>query len=253
MRVDVGLLIQRPPIFMLMRDRDVKYLKYKSDIMNEYYCNQKQFADEFEEMSKLNEDVLGDNPYSSKMNLDNFPTHRLHGAQPGDAGAEYCAASKHFSNVDPNIEDRRTLHYAGEDRTYMIVKNRYTQTWEFPTTQMYFGQTFMRAKQNLFNTIASNVGLPKPNPNAAVQSNEEGAPATGTAWKVKYFGTSPVTATLREMTPAEKEIKANNQLRGVRTFYFQAHHWRGLPTLSKGDGEGGVAHDYDDFAWIPKR
>ena len=33
MRVDVGLLIQRPPIFMAMRDRDVKFLKFKNDIM----------------------------------------------------------------------------------------------------------------------------------------------------------------------------------------------------------------------------
>jgi hypothetical protein len=41
MRVDVGLLIQRPPIFMAMRERDVKFLKFKNDIMNEYYCNQK--------------------------------------------------------------------------------------------------------------------------------------------------------------------------------------------------------------------
>ena len=41
MRVDVGLLIQRPPIFLTMRDRDVNYLKFKNDIMNEYYCNQK--------------------------------------------------------------------------------------------------------------------------------------------------------------------------------------------------------------------
>lgn len=41
MRVDVGLLIQRPPIFLQMRDRDVQYLKFKNDVMNEYYCNQK--------------------------------------------------------------------------------------------------------------------------------------------------------------------------------------------------------------------
>ena len=139
MRVDVGLLIQRPPIFMTMRDRDVQYLKYKTDIMNEFYCNQRQFTDEFEEVSKLNEDILGDNPYNSKMNLDNYPTHRLPGAQPGQEGAEYCAASKHFSNVDPAISDRRTLHYAAEDRTYMIVKNKYTQEWEFPTAKMFFG------------------------------------------------------------------------------------------------------------------
>lgn len=100
MRVDVGLMIQRAPIFMQMRDRDVKYLKFKNDIMNEYYCNMKQFSDEFEEISKLNEDVLGDNPYSSKMNLDNYPTYRVPGSNPP---VEYAAASKYYANVDPNI------------------------------------------------------------------------------------------------------------------------------------------------------
>ena len=81
--------------------------------MNEYYCNTRQFTEQFEEISKLNEDVLGDNPYSSKQNLDNYPTHRMPGAQPGDSSAEYCAASKYYQNVDPTMEDRRTLHYAG--------------------------------------------------------------------------------------------------------------------------------------------
>lgn len=186
MRVDVGLLIQRPPIFLTMRDRDVQFLKYKNDIMNEYYCNVKQFSDEFAEVSKLNEDILGDNPYNSKMNLDNFPTHRLPGTQPGQEGAEYCAASKYFANVDPTIEDRRTLHYAPEDRTYMIVRNKYTQEWEFPTARMFFGQTFMRAKQNLFNTIAK-AGPDTPTPGAAMAESEEPS-QVGTAWKVKYFG-----------------------------------------------------------------
>lgn len=36
-------------------------------------------------------------------------------------------------------------------------------------------------------------------------------------------------------------------MKGVRTYYFQAHHWRGLPGL-KLEGT-----DYDDFLWIPKR
>lgn len=173
------------------------------------------------------------------MNLDNYPTHRKAGAVAGEPDSEYSAASKHFSNVDPAIEDRKTLHYAGEDRTYMIVRNKYTHEWEFPTSNMFFGQTFLRAKQNLFNTIAAK------DSDEAETSSEDG----GTAWKVKYFGQSPIAATIREMTPAERLNLANKDLKGVRTFYFQAHHWRGLPTLSKSEGN----HDYDDFAWVPKR
>jgi hypothetical protein len=70
------------------------------------------------------------------MNLDNYPTHKVAGSNPA---VEYAAASKYFANVDPNIQDRRTIHYAGEDRTYMIVRNRYTNEWEFPTAKMNFG------------------------------------------------------------------------------------------------------------------
>lgn len=237
MRVDVGLMIQRPPIFLTVRDRDVKFLKYKNDIMNEYYCNAKQFSDEFEEVSKLNEDILADNPYSSKMNLDNYPTHKVPGSNPA---IEYAAASKYFGNVDPNMQDRKTIHYAAEDRTYMIVRNRYTLEWEFPTGKMNFGQTFMRGKQNLFNVIAHD-----PSPQSSGIAN--------TTWKVKYFGNAPIAATIREFTQAERVQPENKMLKGVRTFFFQAHHWRGLPSISPGDLPEAPNHDYDDFAWVPKR
>jgi len=36
-------------------------------------------------------------------------------------------------------------------------------------------------------------------------------------------------------------------MKGVRTYYFQAHHYRGLPEFNF---EG---TDYEDFAWVPKR
>jgi hypothetical protein len=119
----------------------------------------------------------------------------------------------------------------------MIVRNRYTQDWEFPTGKMNFGQTFMRGKQNLFNVLAHD-----PSPQSSGIAN--------TLWKVKYFGNAPIAATIREFTEAEKQEPMNKQLKGVRTFFFQAHHWRGMPALSTGDSP---VHDYDDFVWVPKR
>ena len=49
MRVDVGLMIQRPPIFVHLSKRDIEFLKLRSQIMNEYHCNTKQHIEEFEE------------------------------------------------------------------------------------------------------------------------------------------------------------------------------------------------------------
>jgi len=66
-------------------------------------------------------------------------------------------------------------------------------------------------------------------------------------WKVKYFGQLPLIHTVRDFTIAEKESKPNDGLKGVRTYFFGAHHWRGLPEINFENV------DHDDWAWIPKR
>jgi hypothetical protein len=119
MRIDVGMIIQRPPIFVHMRHRDVDFLKLRSQTMNEYHCNMKKHIEEYGEVAKMNEDLFADNSYSSNLNLDNFPTHELN-------GETYCAASKYYKLVDPACSDRKSLHYAGEDRVYLIFKNKQT-------------------------------------------------------------------------------------------------------------------------------
>lgn len=212
MRADVGLIVSRPPIFLHMRERDIEFLKARSSIMSEYHCDTKQYIEEFEEVAKLNEHVLAGNPYAStsKQNLDNYPTHAWKDPQSRET-LEYAAASKSFVNVDPEADDVRSLHYAAEDRTYLILKNKYTEEWEFPTTTMCFGTSFLRAKQDLFVELSGN------------------------QWKIKYNGTMPQIHSLRDLTIAEKEDARNEGLKGVRTYYFFAHHWRGIPEMSYGD------------------
>jgi len=117
--------------------------------MEEYSVDTKQFINEFNEVSRLNEDVLANNPYASRLNIDNYPTHRMVNPETGEENT-YCGATKQWSLVDPTCSDTKSLHYAGEDRVFLIVKNKYTSEWEFPITTINFGQTFFRAKYNLF-------------------------------------------------------------------------------------------------------
>lgn len=223
-RVDVGLMIMRVPIFLHMRDLDIEFMKLRSEVMNEYYCNFKKYVKDYAEVTQLNESIFSENSYASDMNLDNYPTHEWRDPETKETHS-YCAASKNFAKVDPNCDDYRSLHYAAEDRTYFIVRNRYTQEWQFPVGNMNFGQTLMRAKQNLFTDLSDG------------------------QWKVKYSGNLPVVHTLRDFTVAEKEVEINSHLKGVRTYFFHANHWRGLPNIDL-DNEN---HAYDDFAWVPKR
>ena len=39
LRVDVGLIIQRPPIFLKIGDRDAEFLRLRINLMNEYWCD----------------------------------------------------------------------------------------------------------------------------------------------------------------------------------------------------------------------
>jgi len=72
---------------------------------------------------------------------------------------------------------------------------------------------------------------------------------SGGAWNIKFSGNLPQVHTLREFTQAETEITNNGLYKGVRTYFFHANHWRGLPELAVEEGNT----DYDDFAWVPKR
>ena len=71
---------------------------------------------------------------------------------------------------------------------------------------------------------------------------------TENKWKIKFFGSAPILHTLREFTHVEKEDSMNADLKGVRTFWFGAHHWRGLPEMVFNEDS-----HYNDFAWVPKR
>jgi len=223
LKVEVGLIIQRPPIFMHLRERDVDFMKLRQDIMNEYFMDMKQFTNEFGEASLLNEDLLAANPYISEMNLDNYPTHK---ATEEGKDAEYCAGSKYYKKVDPTCDDRRSIHYASEDRTFLILKNKYTGVWEFPTGSCFMGNTMLRCKQNLFLRLSDNV------------------------WRTRFFGKLPLVSTVRDFTEDEKDnsgVTLEGSLKGVRTYFFGAHHLRGLTVINTEN------NPYDDYAWIPKR
>lgn len=60
---------------MTMSPRDMDQLKRRSNIMNEHFVDMKKYQDEFEEVCKMNTDILETNPYVSTQNLDNYPTH----------------------------------------------------------------------------------------------------------------------------------------------------------------------------------
>lgn len=93
--------------------------------MEKYGNDPNKFMDELEELTVLNEDVLKNNEYKSRMNLDNFPSHEILDEKTGEM-RQYFGASKYFKNVDPSVTDPKSLHNASLYSTYLLLKNKNT-------------------------------------------------------------------------------------------------------------------------------
>lgn len=106
--------------------------------------------------------------------------------------------------TDPDVWDPHSLHYAAGNKVYLLLKNKFTQEWEFPTGSFYFGQSFYKAWSNLFYEFAKD-------------------------WTIGHIGWTPFMHTIRDLTEAELEQIVNKNYNGVRTYYFLSCHRRGLP------------------------
>lgn len=220
MRIDCGLLIQRLPIFLHYHKFDHEFLKFRQRIMNEYDIDQRQYYEEFKKETQLLESLFANNSYVSITNRDNLPTH---GEKLENGSTKYyCGASKNWKKVDPSVTDHKSMHYGSSQRAYLIFKNKHTSEWEFPTTKLFSGDSFLEARKRTFMEIAKD------------------------KWIIRHEGKSPVVATLRPFTPYEREDRKNSILSGVRTFYFHAYHLRGLPEFDFDTS------DFNDYAWVTR-
>jgi len=206
MRIDAGLIIMRPPIFLYYPKVDHDFTVLRNKTMNEYYLDMRKYYDDFKKETSVIDSILARNSYVSKTNRDNFPTHELT-TEDGEV-KRYCGASKNWRNVDPTVNEPHSMHNAPQQRIYLLLKNKHTEEWEFPTMPLMNAESFVRTRKKLFSWI----------------SKEK--------WLVRHRHLGPAVATLRPFTEFEKQEKRNSILAGVRTFYFHAYHLRGLPEFN---------------------
>lgn len=133
--------------------------------MNEYVFNDKKYIDDYAVAGQNVTSIFKDNPYMSDINVDNYPSHRI--VEADGEVREYCAASKHFAKVDPECRDVKSIQMAPEYRVYLVMKNKHSGQWEFPTTTMTYGHTFTYSKNQLFKNL------------------------TNGNWKIKFEGKEP--------------------------------------------------------------
>lgn len=65
----------------------------------------------------------------------------------------YALYSKNYRQIDPNVTNKKSIQYNPTKRTYLIVKNRKTGLWEFPTTTLIWGETVEIKRQFLLYSL----------------------------------------------------------------------------------------------------
>ena len=225
MKVEVGLIIARPPICTTLTERDMRYMRFKSHAFKKYKFNYEDFYQEMQELIKTDDSVMNIAVHGSELDLDNYPTHRIKiGQVDGEPQYEYhYGASKYYQKIDPKTTDRKSLHFAPGNQVYLVMKNKKSKQWEFPVGRMQIKNSFVQGKYNLFNSFS------------------------GGKWTLRYVKNFPLQQTIRDFTEDEKKTLPTVELNGVRTYYFQALHQSGMPFVDT------VNSDYEDWALVPKQ
>jgi len=61
----------------------------------------------------------------------------------------YRANSKHFRHVDPNVSSTHSIQYAGAHTVYLLLREKGSKKWVFPTRPMFERETFEEGKEIL--------------------------------------------------------------------------------------------------------
>lgn len=173
--------------------------------------------------------------------------------------------SKHWLEADPNEQNPQSIGYAGGHRVWLMLREKDTQKWVFPSLPLLVGTNFSKAKKKIMNEIlggqitAFALG-PKP---FYVDVDQYFLPMD--KQRPKYFEEDlwemymnrikilmprakdeDLTKLLAKKYLIEKVqepliVKVN----GKKIFYFRSIHVEGNFKLQNNDV-------YDDWAWVPK-
>lgn len=199
----------------------MQYLKTQRSFRNKYLHNFKKHAPELLKMYEQEEMGFNKLQLELKNREDNSRNYRYFDEKLND-WRFVRKDTKHYLYSDPNCQDNKSIQYAGGDKIFLILKNKHTNEWEFPTTPMLNGQLFTAAKECLHLSLS------------------------GDHWQVRWHDRSPNLMIRRDLFSHEKP-ELGDLYTGARSYYFHAYHHMNHVKLLKNP-----AHPYIDYVWATK-
>lgn len=255
-RIDVGMIITRPPIFLTINKNEVDYNRYKNEFYRKYEIDLDTYVNDlesfntadsmlFREYEKLvrnhfdnepntrinknvkrevtNEEEFSNELYKYNPDLAYANSYLVKDNVPDDDYHFYCRNSKHYMRVDPRIKNDRLIQNHPCFDIFLVAKNKYTGKWEFPSFTMDKGTNFRDGLETLATSFSKE------------------------RFKVFFPGVPPIIQISREFYEHERDDPRNKGLYGVRTYLFPAYHDQGQPEVFESK-----RHYYCDFALVRK-
>ena len=210
-KIDCGMIIDRAPIFLYANEKELSWIKFRLKFYRKYNL-----------FSALPKDLMefttiDPNEEFNATTKDNIETHEKKIGP--DTYERYHSHSKHFSKSDPNITDKRSIQYAGANRVYLLLKDKQSGKWTFPTTFVEDSITFTETKMKLVKDLSN-------------------------TFTVFHHTKLPVLCLKRELNEQEKNDVSLRKCVGVKTFYFAASHFDGQVQI--------IDERFSDYAWVPR-
>lgn len=254
--LNVGLLLMRSPIWLLVDDEDIAFFRTR---YNAYKAH--KLCYQFSDRMEPNRMIKG------LQNERDIRKKELERKLEEGEEIEYdpVKGSTHYLEADRWDDDPRSIAYAGGYKVYLLVKEKKTQQWGFPSAPLY-GETLFEDTKSLIlkDLLGEQVKVHQwgPRPVGVYSAQFEQLEKRE---RPKYFQEDVYSLYLKRLKilfPKAKETDLTKylvrkydmsphpeprirEIKGKKTFYFLSHYLSGDIHLRD-------TEQYDDFAWVPK-
>ena len=198
------------------------FLKTRRDFFKKYYYDFDKLSNELDQFNDHTVDFWDNVKNDVKNNIDNAINIKRFNKEKNKMEF-YSLYSKNWRLVDPDVKNNKSIQYNGLNRVYVLFKNKNTGKWEFPTISLKWGDTFGQKKELLQYILSRD------------------------QFKVHFPSQHPFIQLTRGFYKNETSCSKFMEYNGVRTYYFDAFHFRGELKLHVND-----QHDYIDYVFASK-
>jgi hypothetical protein len=254
--VHIGVILMREPVWLTLNQTNAEWFKLRHNTNKKFGL----FPKAKDQLLELPEKPVTDDPAAKKRAAleKRFDTTRE------VYETDYIKGSLHFLEANPYESDPREMSYAGGNNVYLLLKDKHSEKWVFPTSQAIGFRKIGDCRDEILGSICKDVEYHHLGPSPVLALKEEFEKPL-TLKRPKYFeedeyemvfkrtqilfpraSAAEVESFLLKRYNLSRVSEANERVvKGRKTFFFRTYHVNNPFQLVENER-------YSDWAWVPK-